>query len=176
MKKIFYTLCLMMICMTFSSCVVTETYASDDYQVGVTESVSEAETDISIVIRLGTPYYYNGSLIYYLYKGWYYYPYYYRDYWYWRPSLRCHPYGWRYRPSHSDYRWHRGNPHRFDRRPHNHSTRPYHNGFTHNFGNRPQHRGNPHNFGTRPQHNGSTHNFGNNKPQHRGSEHFGGRR
>ena len=48
---------------SFSSCVTSAyAYGSDD-------------VDVNVVVRYGTPYYYGGSLVYYVYDGWYYYPY-----------------------------------------------------------------------------------------------------
>lgn len=49
---------------SFSSCVTSAyAYGTDD-------------VDVNVVVRYGTPYYYGGSLAYYVYDGWYYYPYY----------------------------------------------------------------------------------------------------
>ena len=53
---------------SMSSCAVS-TYAQDEIYYDV-------DDDISIVIRYGTPYYFEGSILYYSYNGWYYYPYY----------------------------------------------------------------------------------------------------
>lgn len=39
------------------------------------ESEIPINDDESLIIRLGTPYYYEGSILYYMYDGWYYYPY-----------------------------------------------------------------------------------------------------
>ena len=48
---------------SFNSCV-TSAYACETDDI-----------DVNVVIRYGTPYYYEGSLLYYVYDGWYYYPY-----------------------------------------------------------------------------------------------------
>ena len=50
---------------SLNSCAVG-TYAETD--IPLTE-------DISLVVRFGTPYYFEGDILYYLYDGWYYYPY-----------------------------------------------------------------------------------------------------
>lgn len=44
--------------------------------------------DINLIVRNGTPYYYNGYLNYYFYRGLYYYPIYYNNYWYFRAYHR----------------------------------------------------------------------------------------
>ena len=86
---------------SMSSCV-TPAYSQD---VVITES--DGNVDISYVIRYGTPYYFEGSLLYYLYNGWYYYPYYMNNRWYYyryeRPfdvyrGYRFHP-----QPNHRPY-------------------------------------------------------------------------
>lgn len=59
---------------SFSSCAV---YGQD-----VVLTTNDEDVDVSLVIRYGTPYYYEGSLLYYLYDGWYYYPYLRGDYYY----------------------------------------------------------------------------------------------
>ena len=54
--------------LTFSSCV------SPAYAQGVEITECDGNVDINVIVRYGTPYYYEGSLIYYLYDGFYYYP------------------------------------------------------------------------------------------------------
>ena len=54
--------------LTFSSCV------SPAYAQGVEVTECDGNVDINVIVRYGTPYYYEGSLIYYLYDGFYYYP------------------------------------------------------------------------------------------------------
>ena len=54
--------------LTFSSC------ASPAYAQGVEVTECDGNVDINVIVRYGTPYYYEGSLIYYLYDGFYYYP------------------------------------------------------------------------------------------------------
>lgn len=70
MKKIFLSLIFSIgILFSMSSCI-SSTYAQDviveDDGVGVS---------MGVVVRYGTPYYFEGSILYYLYNGWYYYPY-----------------------------------------------------------------------------------------------------
>jgi len=85
------------------------------------------DVDVSLVIRYGTPYYYEGSLLYYLYDGWYYYPYLRGDYYYYyrysrplpppRPGHRFVP-GRHDRPHfrrHDDRRIERSSTYRQDR-------------------------------------------------------------
>lgn len=83
---------------SMSSCV-TPAYSQD---VVITES--DGSVDISYVIRYGTPYYFEGSLLYYLYDGWYYYPYYMNNRWYYyrydRPFATYHGYRFRPHPNH----------------------------------------------------------------------------
>jgi len=52
---------------------------------------------VDVVVKYGTPYYYDGAIVYYIYDGYYYYPhhngtrwYYYRD----RRPVRPHHNGW----------------------------------------------------------------------------------
>ena len=70
MKKIFLSLIFSIgILFSMSSCI-SSAYAQDviveDDGVGVS---------MGVVVRYGTPYYFEGSILYYLYNGWYYYPY-----------------------------------------------------------------------------------------------------
>ena len=65
-----------------SSCDTT--YAGvDSNQEALLENI-----DINLIVRNGTPYYYNGYLNYYFYRGLYYYPIYYNNYWYFRAYHR----------------------------------------------------------------------------------------
>ena len=118
MKKIYILLIAMLFAFTLSSCSF-ETYATtqDDVYTEYVNDVVYSNVDVNLVIRYGNPYYYNGSILYYLYNGIYYYPYYYNNYWYFRAYRRpfahinYHPY---FRPHRYDYRFDRGY-----RRPHN---------------------------------------------------------
>ena len=58
--------------------------------------------DINLIVRNGTPYYYNGYLNYYYYRGLYYYPIYYNNYWYFRAYHR--PFRRGYLPSYHNWR------------------------------------------------------------------------
>ena len=70
MKKYLTILFIGLICMLCTSCV-TSTYAE----------TSVCDEDIQIVIRYGTPYYYGSTLAYYIYDGYYFYPYRYNNSW-----------------------------------------------------------------------------------------------
>ena len=99
---------------SLSSCI-TDAYAQD---VIITDGVSDV--DFSIVVRYGTPYYYDGSLLYYLYNGWYYYPYVRNNHYYY------HRYS---RPLPPPQPRHRG----VEPRPH-HNDRPHVNNGNRSFG------------------------------------------
>lgn len=118
---------------TISSCDVY-TYATTQDDIYTEEAIDIVQSDVSfnIIIRNGTPFYRNGEVLYYLYNGIYYYPYYYNNYWYVRayrrpfthfdtyPYFRPHKYDHRFRPG----RYHGfGKPiwhnHHIHKRPHN---------------------------------------------------------
>lgn len=84
MKKIIFALLTALI--TFTSCMSYAYAQSDEIYA------SEEENNITVVIKYGTPYYLDGTLLYYLYDGWYYYPYYYNNYWYYYRYVRPLPY------------------------------------------------------------------------------------
>jgi len=100
MKKI--TVILMGLIMIFglSSCV-TAVHAQDD-------AYTNESADVTVVLSYGTPYIVNGMIEYYLYNGWYYYPYWrnnsYYFYRYSRPLPRDRYYRW-HRPIPRDYRY-----------------------------------------------------------------------
>lgn len=111
MKKItLIILSIFMFCLT--SCTITE-YATtqDDIYTETSTDMVRSDVDINIVLSTGVPYYYNGSILYYVYNGLYYYPFYYDNYWYMRVYRRpfnhlyYRPY---FRPHRYDYRFHRG--------------------------------------------------------------------
>ena len=90
MKKILCGIIALMFLFTMNSC--SSIYAEAAYEDGI-----YYETDnVSVVITYGTPYYYNGSLWYYLYNGLYYYPFYYDGYWYLRPYRTLYSWDWYY--------------------------------------------------------------------------------
>ncbi len=115
----------MMLCI---SCVPYE-YATTQTDIYAEDSRYEVKSDIdfNIVIRFGTPYYYRGSILYYLYNGIYYYPYWYDDYWYVRAYTRpfdhinYRPY---FRPSRNDYRFRPGIYHGYGIPNHRYYNRP----------------------------------------------------
>lgn len=103
MKKYLSSLLIGLMCMLCASCV-TSSYAE----------TSVCDEDVQIVIRYGTPYYYNNTLAYYIYDGYYFYPYRYNNAWrfhrYSRPLPPPRP-NYR-RPPHSHNNWHHNNGHR----------------------------------------------------------------
>lgn len=64
MRKYIIVLCVGLLSIICTSCI-TSSYAE----------TSVGNEDISLIVRYGTPYYYNGTLSYYLYNGYYFYPY-----------------------------------------------------------------------------------------------------
>ena len=112
--------------MIFVCLVILFTCVSCDIYTGVTtqddvyveNDIVRTNVDFNVIIRYGHPYYYEGSLLYYVYNGLYYYPFYYNNYWYvrayrrpfnhlyYRPYFRPHRYDYKFAPGH-----HRG----FDR-------------------------------------------------------------
>jgi len=123
MKKYFYIFIISLVmAFSFSSCEVAYGYATtqDDIYYEAQADMVRSDVDFNIVIRYGTPYYYEGSLLYYFYDGLYYYPFYYDNYWYVRAYRRPFTYlGYRpyFRPHRYDYRFAPGYYRGFDR-PH----------------------------------------------------------
>lgn len=120
MKKKLLTLLIgLMLMLSLSSCE-TSVYATtqDDIYVEAQADVVQSNVDFNIIVQYGTPYYYNGSLIYYVYRDLYYYPFYYNNYWYVRAyrrpfnHLHYRPY---FRPHRYDYRFAPGSYKGFDR-------------------------------------------------------------
>ena len=123
--------------LSMNSCeVYTHATPQEDIYIETQEDIVQSNVDFSIVIQHGTPYYYNGSLLYYLYNGFYYYPFYYDNYWYvrayrrpfvyvnHRPYFRPHKYDYRFSPGHyrgfdRPYNPNIGRPHRPHGRPNN---------------------------------------------------------
>lgn len=130
MKKTILTFIVeLMMMFSLGSCgTVVYATTQDDIYVETVTYVVRSTADYNIVIRYGTPYYYNGSLLYYLYNDLYYYPFYYDNYWYmrayrrpfnhlhYRPYFRPHRYDYRfdreYRPHHNWYHPHAGHNHK----------------------------------------------------------------
>jgi len=125
MKKIKILLLSLLMLVTFSSCeVYTTATTQDDIYTETSADIVRSNIDFNLVVRYGTPYYMNGELLYYLYNGLYYYPFYYNNYWYVRTYRRPflhfdrRPY---FRPHRHDYRFSPGH-HGFGRpKPYHHS-------------------------------------------------------
>lgn len=105
--------------LSLNSCdVYTYATAQEDIYVETQANVVRSDVDFNIVVRYGTPYYYNGSILYYIYRDLYYYPFYYNNYWYVRAysrpfnHLRYRPY---FRPHRYDYRFAPGSYRGFNR-------------------------------------------------------------
>jgi hypothetical protein len=159
MKKIILFLIGAINLFSFSSCV-TAVHAQD-------ETYFDGEVDATIVVSNGTPVIVEDMIAYYVYRGWYYYPYWVNDSYYFHRYRRPLPprvfYSW-YRPIPRGY--HRPAPYHYS---HYHGT-PHHR----NVAPPPRRHGHS-NIGGRPHYNGG--NFGN-RPSgghHRGGG-FGGRR
>lgn len=127
---------------SFTSCFFPqESYVTtqDDIYVETSANiVRSSNIDFNIIIRYGTPYYYEGNILYYLYNGIYYYPFYYNNYWYVRAYNRPFTYIDRrpyFRPNRHDYRFSPGTYRGFDRprSPRYYNPRP-------NFNREPQRR------------------------------------
>lgn len=127
MKKLYILLIGLMMCFSLNSCSF-EAYPTtqDDIYVSAETDIVQSNIDYNIVIRYGRPYYYNGSLLYYIYDNLYYYPYYYNNYWYFRVYRKLFPYtNYRpyFRPHRYDYRFNRSyhNPRSWYRYEPNHN-------------------------------------------------------
>lgn len=116
--KVIYLISLICLSLALSSCDTTYAGVSSNQQYDEQE-VFDNKINYNIIIRYGTPYYYNGYLNYYFYEGLYYYPVYYNSYWYFRTYRRPFTRGyfpnnryWRPRPY---MRGLYGKPNRFGR-------------------------------------------------------------
>jgi hypothetical protein len=122
MKKILVFLFGLTMLFGFTSCV-TEVQAQDD-------TYFDGEVDATVVISYGTPYIVNDLIEYYVYRGWYYYPYWIGDSYYFHRYRRPLPpehFGSWYRPIPRNHVYHRPphHPrHNIHHRPH--SPRPGH--------------------------------------------------
>lgn len=107
MKKIILSLVFGVIAMLSMNSCITPAYSQD-----VAVSESNGEVNVDLIIRYGTPYYFEGSLLYYLYDSWYYYPYRYNNMWYYyrysRPFPVHHGYRFTPYPNHRPYHIDRG--------------------------------------------------------------------
>ena len=69
MRKFLFFIVSLVFCACLGSCVMTASAQSGEEFV--------VESDVSMVVRVGTPYYnVDGMLVYYIYRGMYYYPFY----------------------------------------------------------------------------------------------------
>lgn len=132
MKKVFSFIITFVMCLSLTSCVTTAEAQTDGVYVS-TDGV-----DVDVIITYGTPYYNtDGLLLYYIYRNYYYYPFYTADRWYFRAYSRPLRYA---RPYPRDFYRHRppvnhGRPH--DARPPRDNHRPNGNVRPNGGGNRP---------------------------------------
>lgn len=99
MKKFISFIFALVTMFTMQSCMGA--YATTLYDNVYYDYDEYVVSDINVVIRYGTPYYYDGYLSHYFYNGWYYYPYFYNDYWYFRPYRHA------FRPGYRPHIYHR---------------------------------------------------------------------
>jgi len=101
MKKIIFNLIFCVIAVTsFTSCYTADAVVCD-------------ENTVDVVVKYGTPYYYNGTIVYYVYDNYYYYPHYNGTRWYYYRSdrfSRNHNRGWVNPGTRKPYK-HHGNHH-----------------------------------------------------------------
>ena len=135
-KKFLIVLTALTMLFSLNSCnVYTYPTAQEDIYVETQANVVRSNVDFNVVMYYGTPYYYNGSILYYTYKDLYYYPFYYNNYWYVRTyrvpfnHLRYRPY---FRPHRYDYRFVPGFHKGFDRPNVNRHNANRHNSNRHN--------------------------------------------
>ena len=99
--------------LSLTSCV-TAVHAQDD-------TYFDGEADVSVIVTYGTPYIVNGMIEYYIYRGWYYYPYWINDSYYFHRYRRPLP------PEHF-HSWYRPIPRHYHHpRPDAHRRPPHHN-------------------------------------------------
>ena len=129
MKKVLFAIATLFVCLMFTSCV-TSVSAQDDLYGTTETTIMTDNAQIEVVITYGTPYIIDGLVQYYIYNNLYYYPYYYRNHFYWRmyrSPLLTYPSYWR--PMPRAY-WYRGgrfyHPRNFDRRHYNNVIRNNH--------------------------------------------------
>lgn len=103
MNKIKYFMIMLITVITFASC--STTFASTQQYDDDTYTTVSTTVDFSTVVMYGTPYYIDNVLSYYLYRGIYYYPYRYNNYWYFYPSHYMRPRGfvYHYNPGYRHY-------------------------------------------------------------------------
>ena len=155
MKKIMSLLMELVISLSLTSCITAQ--ASEDLYDG--------ETDVRVIVSLGTPVIVNDMIAYYEYGGWYYYP-------YWVGDRYClHKIRKPIPPGHFDRRY-RPIPRDYHHRPVPNTYRPPRS--THRQTLPPGGRRTPNNIGNRPHHGG--HIGGKPGGGHAGRGNFGGRR
>jgi len=170
MRKLMTLLVGLTMAFSLTSCVTT-VHAQDD-------SYFDGEVDASVVITYGTPFIVDNMVEYYIYRGWYYYPYWVNDSYYFHRYRRPLPperfHDW-YRPIPRNYHHPRPSVHHNN----HHSPRPDVRHRPHN--SRPSHM--PSQASRRPSNNIGTHagrphgNMGGRPSSgHRGGTRMGGRR
>ena len=107
--KLFTFLVALFMMFTITSCdVYTYTTTQDDIYTETNVDIVRSNVSFDIIIKYGSPFYRDGTLLYYLYNDIYYYPYFYNNYWYVRAYRRPfvhlghRPY---FRPHHYDYKF-----------------------------------------------------------------------
>lgn len=91
----------LMMLMSLTSCYTADAVVCD-------------EPTVDVVIKYGTPYYYNGSIVYYVYDNYYYYPHYNGTRWYYyrdRHPIRPYRNGWVNRGTQRPHKPHGNPPH-----------------------------------------------------------------
>lgn len=170
MKKFLFGIVFAIGCMLLVSCVTTVSAQDDMY--GPTEAVVVNDNaQIEVVINCGTPYIIDGLVQYYIYNDLYYYPYYYRNHFYWRmyrSPLLTYPRYWKPMPR---VYWYKGgkfyHPRNFDRRHYDNVIR-HNDHHRHHYDNRNRHFPNNGKITPRPNNN-------NNRvvPRQQGNRNFG---
>ena len=123
--KLFIFAIIASICFSLTSCS-TYTYAQPAATVEV--EIEPTEVTYTTVITYGIPYYIDGIISYYTYRGLFYYPYYWHNHWYVHPYAHVQPHGFIHRPHHGfipDTRWRRPAHFRHNNNPRHHGTDMY---------------------------------------------------
>lgn len=122
--KLFIFTIITLICFSLTSCS-TYTYAQP---AAVEVEIEPTEVTYTTVITYGVPYYIDGIISYYTYRGLFYYPYYWHNHWYVHPYTHVQPHGFIHRPHHGfvpEHRWKRPAHFRHDNNPRHHGTDMY---------------------------------------------------
>lgn len=118
--KFFIIAIIASICFSLTSCS-TYTYAQSAATVEF--EIEPTEVTYTTVITYGKPYYIDGIISYYTYRGLYYYPYYWHNHWYVHPYAHVQPHGFIHHPHHGfvpDNRWRRPSHFRHNNNPRHH--------------------------------------------------------